>query len=776
MSRLRKTVIPFSWNAITLSFTQGTAGSVDLSTRLVNPRNLTITYSVVGSLPTGVTLAGAIVSYDGAAAAAQAVVQFRATSGNFVAESVSTSVTITATPVVNTDPVWVTAADLGTISAGQAFNFNLLATDAESSPITFVHSPPTFGAAVPQTQSGANRTLVWSGNAPTTAGTYTFTVDVLDATPLGQVTGLAAIGGTLSIALNWTGVLNATSYEVQRSATGTSNWTTITTQAGVTYTDTPLAAGTTYFYRVRALSATQQGEYSAAAAATALAVSTAEQDWIARSTGSGVVWAHDFRTQAEVDNFINDDIALTTTTYSSDGITGGSVMQTIPGNLPAMITAIVETTGTAAKTAEVTCSASLDLTAGVDAVRFFNLSSPWSVMNNREEGGVVLAYPVVAIVSTSPYKFRISTIPTDPAYFSAYNFDPAGFASYSGAVSTVTAQRCRVSRGSWVRPMSALASGNGQSAADRGVTALGMPGRVWNTTSSTARTFAWRRDYYSHADYRTQYGTNYPGIENWFDASGAQLTDNWRGSDFWVQWRVKISASRWQASDAATRNSNALKYFAAWTTWQTPAHEVVWMDSNTDPAPYNFFSASVGGRVTGYTNPSVSVGFDHGAILQPNGDYDTTCRIDGGGNYPAAASCFRMPPDEWVTFLLHVIPGKNYTNNTGWPTASDSTTGTGIQLWACPQSRIDAGNPTYLLIFNKIGVNSYPFSFDNWGTGYAASPNLNEPPPGWNSILFWTYQNNIPQAYGFTRKISQVIFKKGNGGSNVTDGIPCPQV
>jgi hypothetical protein len=268
MSRLRKTVIPFSWQAIPASFTQGVGGSIDVSTKLTNPQDRTITYSVVGTLPTGVTFAGSTLTYSGSGAAAQTSVQFRATSGNFVADTVPTFVTITATPVVNTEPTWVTAADLGTISAGQAFNFNLQATDAESSPITFVHSPPTFGSAVPLAQSGANRTLVWSGNAPTTAGTYTFVVDVFDATPLGQVTGLTATAGTLSIDLSWTGVLNATSYEVQRSLTGTSNWNTRTTQAGTSYTDTGLTAGTTYFYRVRALSVTQQGEYSATAGAT----------------------------------------------------------------------------------------------------------------------------------------------------------------------------------------------------------------------------------------------------------------------------------------------------------------------------------------------------------------------------------------------------------------------------------------------------------------------------------------------------------------------------
>jgi hypothetical protein len=461
MSRLRKTVIPFSWNAITISFTQGTAGSVNLATRLVNPRNVTITYSVVGSLPTGVTLAGAIVSYNGTAAAAQVSVQFRATSGNFVAESVPTFVTITATPVVNTDPVWVTAADLGTISAGQAFNFNLLATDAESSPITFVHSPPAFGAAVAQTQSGANRTLVWSGNAPTTAGTYTFTVDVLDATPLGQVTGLTATAGTLSIALNWTGVLNATSYEVQRSATGTSNWTTRTTQAGVTYTDSGLTASTTYYYRVRALSATQQGEYSAAVGATTAGTASAQADWLARSTGPAVVWAHNFE---HANEFLNFYIA--------------------PGNIN-------------------------DPSRSWDASHYTTDFSYEAGTGFAGGGCIVVTNPAADVAwERSVGIFDASVHDTGGGWYgqlrSAFGVEYAG---------------CPFGRGQWVRPYSPLTTsgsdrttGSGTGAND---IANGVTRRTWTPWTNANQQAAFHDGLYSHADYTPPTGWTRDGDEFW---------------------------------------------------------------------------------------------------------------------------------------------------------------------------------------------------------------------------------------------------------------------
>ncbi len=269
MSRLRKTVIPFRWNTIIVSFTQGTAGSVNLASYLTNTENRTITYSVVGTLPTGITLNGSTVSYNGTSPVASASVQFRATSGAFNAESASTSVAITA-PTGNTAPTWITGTDLGTVQPGAPFNFTLTATDAQGDPITFVYAAPSVGTVTEQNQTGANRSVLWSGTAPSTPGTYTFDVEPVDVTPLGQVTNLSATAnGAASINLTWTAVVNATAYTVERSLTGNSDWTVLSTAVtGASYTANGLTASTQYFFRVRATNATQTGEYSATSSAT----------------------------------------------------------------------------------------------------------------------------------------------------------------------------------------------------------------------------------------------------------------------------------------------------------------------------------------------------------------------------------------------------------------------------------------------------------------------------------------------------------------------------
>ncbi len=276
MSRIRKTVLPFRWNVITIAFTQGTAGSVNLASFLSNPENRTITYSVIGALPSGITLNGSTVSYNGTSPVSSASVQFRAVNGSYTADSASTAVAINAPVTGNTAPTWVTAEALASIQSGQAFSFTLTATDAQSDPITFTYAQPPFGAVTVQNQSGGTRALVWSGTAPTvtTDTGYTFPVDATDVTPLGQVTGLTATtGGPATIGLSWSAVTNATAYTVERSLTGSGDWTVLTAAATSTsYTAVGLSASTLYFFRVKATNATQVGEYSAARSAMTSAV------------------------------------------------------------------------------------------------------------------------------------------------------------------------------------------------------------------------------------------------------------------------------------------------------------------------------------------------------------------------------------------------------------------------------------------------------------------------------------------------------------------------
>jgi fibronectin type 3 domain-containing protein/uncharacterized membrane protein len=98
-----------------------------------------------------------------------------------------------------------------------------------------IDGPTFFGYAQWQTQNFA----ITTGGAP--------------PAPPGTPTGLVASGiDTSSIGLTWNPASGATSYKVQRSPDGSTGWTQVGTSTTTTFTDTGLAAATTYYYRVLA--------------------------------------------------------------------------------------------------------------------------------------------------------------------------------------------------------------------------------------------------------------------------------------------------------------------------------------------------------------------------------------------------------------------------------------------------------------------------------------------------------------------------------------------
>ncbi len=89
-------------------------------------------------------------------------------------------------------------------------------------------------------------------------------------------TGLSATAGTAQISLSWTGSSGATSYSIYRgtSAGGESTTAIATGVAGTTYTNTGLTNGTTYYYKVKAVSGGGTSGYSNEVSATPAAAAT----------------------------------------------------------------------------------------------------------------------------------------------------------------------------------------------------------------------------------------------------------------------------------------------------------------------------------------------------------------------------------------------------------------------------------------------------------------------------------------------------------------------
>jgi DNA/RNA endonuclease G (NUC1) len=113
--------------------------------------------------------------------------------------------------------------------------------------------------------TGNGSVLDAAGNsAATFTGGESYTIQGLPAAP----TGLVATAGNAHVALSWNAVSGATSYNVKRSLTTGSGFSTINNVAAASYDDTSVTNGTAYFYKVSAINGRGEGSDSAEATAT----------------------------------------------------------------------------------------------------------------------------------------------------------------------------------------------------------------------------------------------------------------------------------------------------------------------------------------------------------------------------------------------------------------------------------------------------------------------------------------------------------------------------
>ncbi len=624
MSRLRKSVVPFSWNTITASYTQGTASSVNLASYLTNGQSKPITYFIVGTPPTGVSLVPAgspNLAYNGTSPAATAQVQIRASSGPYVAESATVTVLINAAPVVNQAPVWSgsNAINLGEVTQGNAAVFPLAgyASDIDGPQVL------TFGR---------------TGSVLDTAG------------------GLVTVGSTYP--------------------------------ANATFPNT-LAPGT---YTIEVYAEDGYGLSSGA-----------DGDWAIRAGGAGVVWAHDFRTQSEVDAFrvptgSNPDAV---SWVSTDGIGSSKTLQVmIPQGM----------------------------FAG-QHYEYYNSVSGWIVVDN-------------------------ATLP-QPA-------PGASNAEWTWVLGDTLKAQGKVADGGWWRPFSAVAATqNGKTTADPAANGT-LPLRPW-TSAHIADSGRMRAGYYAHSSYSEICRT-------WPAFGGGAQTNAYDGSEFYIQFRVKLGTWRngnlgLPATDAAKtlqfQRFPAGKLVFVGTTGGTPLQEIVIRSQPVEPR-----QEITGSRFAMYTAQGSSIELTKQktvqgssvTVLQPGGAYDDGT-LDGtcyyNGNY-AVRDCWYWPVEEWVTVLIHVIPGRQQTILDANP-ANANNFDTGVEVWVAR-----SGETSYTQIVGigatHVAANTaFPFYFDTNGLH----------PNAWNSFLPTGYMNNAPSLQAFYQRFTQIIFSKNT--------IPCPQ-
>jgi hypothetical protein len=162
-------------------------------------------------------------------------------------------------------------ASLSWTAGGGATSYNVKRGTASGGPYTTVGSPAgTTYADTSLTNGTAYYYVVTAVNATGESGNSNQATATPKAAPTAPATplNLTATGGNQQVSLAWTTSTGATSYNVKRATITGGPYTTVASPAGISYTDTTVTNGTTYYYVVTAVSASGESANSNQASAT----------------------------------------------------------------------------------------------------------------------------------------------------------------------------------------------------------------------------------------------------------------------------------------------------------------------------------------------------------------------------------------------------------------------------------------------------------------------------------------------------------------------------
>jgi glucuronoarabinoxylan endo-1,4-beta-xylanase len=149
-----------------------------------------------------------------------------------------------------------------------ATSYNVKRSTTSGGPYTTIGSPTTANYTDSSVTNGT--TYYYVVSAVNSAGESGNSAEV-KATPIAPPaapTGLTATAGNAQVALSWNASAGATSYNVKRSTTSGSGYSTISSPATNSYTDTAVTNGTPYYYVVSAVNSGGESGNSAEVKAT----------------------------------------------------------------------------------------------------------------------------------------------------------------------------------------------------------------------------------------------------------------------------------------------------------------------------------------------------------------------------------------------------------------------------------------------------------------------------------------------------------------------------
>jgi hypothetical protein len=302
--------------------------------------------------------------------------------------------------------------------------------------------------------------------------------------------------------------------------------------------------------------------------------------------------------------------------------------------------------------------------------------------------------------------------------------------------------------GGWWRPMAAFPAGSNGKATDDPAANGTVKLRTWTNPPVQTENFNFHEGYYGH-----------PSVQA-ADPTWQGNTDPWDGTEFWLQFRAKVPAARWTGyagpASSETRNPSGKLLFID-TTASTHEGEIVIQSAGSDPQyfndtyPFRMYTSSGSNPNSFLTTPQ---GAGDGSTIQGGGPYAATCII--GGDTDDIGDCWEWPRDEeWITVLVHVIPGRdNQATATealgNW--VNDDTT---LEVWVARESET-----SYSKVFENTTLKWLYGDRDGDATPYEIHP------AAFNSVCPSAYMNTINSIVGWYHRFDQIIFSKG--------WIPCP--
>jgi hypothetical protein len=349
----------------------------------------------------------------------------------------------------------------------------------------------------------------------------------------------------------------------------------------------------------------------------------------------------------------------------------------------------------------------------------------WS--HNFEAATEAGAFRVVANVGNDPSNSSNSTCIWDAA---------DGFAG--GGSLSISLPTGALSKGYWNRPMSALKAGsNGKTVDDLAANGT-LTKRTYNANSTSAD-WDFRTGYYGHSTIQAANPT-------WNGQSNV-----WDGNEFYIQFRAKISGSRW-----TTGNPSGKLMFID-VTGLTGTQEIVIQSENVIGAagdhyyktnPFRMYSSQGSEPNSLLTSPQGSSG-----LVQPGGAFPN-CTVS---NLAVANACWEWPKDEWVTVLVHVIPGRD--NDAFYGANPDKP----LSAWPYHDMTIEAW-------VARTGATAYTKVYEQFNLAWDYYTSGARHPAAFNKIGPTAYMNSgatpQPAVAGWSHKFTQLIFSK--------QFIPCP--